>query len=95
MNRTKRLLTSALAVGLALTACGGDGGAELRAEVTQMLERLGRGPNLAECIAERFDGKYAAADFQPMIEARGDLSAVNFQLTEDLVLAERACLEDA
>lgn len=95
VTRKRRALIAVLTLVLALTACGDDGeSSEERAAVVQMLERLGNGRTLAECMAEQFGGVYAEEDFQPMIDARGDFTSVDFELLEDIVNAQTRCTED-
>ena len=88
-------LAWALPLALLAAGCGGDGQSDTeRAAVGEMLERLGRSPLGAECMVEEFDGTYEAADFQPLIDARGDYGNVDLQLLEVMVLAERKCTDD-
>jgi ABC-type glycerol-3-phosphate transport system substrate-binding protein len=95
MTKRSRFTLWALALALVLAACGGDDESEAsRAAVAEMLERLGRPPAVAHCMADEFDGTYGAGDFQPVIDARGDYATVDFQLLEDMVVAERDCTED-
>lgn len=95
MTWKRRALIPLLTLALALGACGGDGESEAdREAVVQMLERLNKSRIMASCIADQWDGEYAAEDLQPMIDARGDFSSVDFQLIEDLVLAEQECSRD-
>jgi len=92
VNWKRRALVPILSLALIVGACGDDGEAEAeREQVVQMLERLNKSRILALCITDQWDGEYAPEDLQPMIDARGDFSSVNFQLIEDLVLAEQAC----
>lgn len=90
-----RIAAWVLALALPAAACGGGGpsAAELDA-VSQMLERLGRSPAVAECMAGELGEDYAADDFQPLIDGRGDYTGVDFKLLEDMVVAERACTDD-
>lgn len=91
----RRALIPMLTLALALTACGGDGvSQEDREELVQMLERLGNGRILAQCVADEFEGVYEAADMQQMIDARNDFSTVDFLLIEDYVKAQKACAPD-
>lgn len=84
-----------MTLALTLTACGGGGpSVEDRDQLVQMLERLGNGRNLSECIADEFEGVYVAEDMQPMIDARNDFSTVDFQLLEDMGKARKACQPD-
>lgn len=95
MITKRRALLPVLVLVFGLAACGGGGESdEARAAVVQMLERLGNGRNLAECIAEQLDGIYTEEDLQPLIDARGDFSTVDFVLLENLVKAEIACTPD-
>ncbi|NND02259.1 MAG: hypothetical protein HKN91_05680 [Acidimicrobiia bacterium] len=95
MNWKRRALVPILSFALIVGACGDEGETpEQREGVVQMLERLGKSRILASCITEQLDGTYTAEDLQPMIDSRGDFSTVDFQLLEDLVLAERKCNED-
>ena len=95
VTRTRRLLTTAVALALALTGCGDDGESpEERAEVVRMLERLTYGRNLSECMADEFDGEVTIEQLQSVIDARGDLSGVDFELTETLIRARDACEDD-
>lgn len=92
VTRKRRALIAVSALALALSSCGGGGESdEQREAVVGMLERLGRSRIVAECIAEEWDGMYTQQDLQPMIDARGDMSNVDFQLIEDLVSAEADC----
>lgn len=59
-----------------------------------MLERLGYGPILADCMVEQLEGVYTEEDLQPLIDGRGDYSGVDFVLLENLVKAEMACEPD-
>ncbi len=59
-----------------------------------MLERLGRSRTVAACMADEFDGEYEAADFQPLIDGRGDYTDVDLVLLEQMVSAERKCTDD-
>jgi hypothetical protein len=94
MTKRSRFTIWALALTLPASACGGGGESDAdRAATAEMLERLGRPPVVAECMVEEFDGKYEAADFQPLIDGRGDYSMIDFQLLEDVAVAERACTE--
>jgi hypothetical protein len=97
VTRTRRYLVVclALALTLALTGCGDDGeSAEERAEVVRMLERLSYGRNLAQCMADEFDGEVTIEQLQSVINARGDLSGIDFELTETMVRARVACEAD-
>lgn len=92
MNWKRRALVPILSLALIVGACGDDGeAAEQREQVVQMLERLNKSRILAICIADQWGGEYTPEDLQPMIDARGDFSSVNFQLIEDLVVAEQEC----
>ena len=95
VTRTPRLLITAVALALALTGCGDDGETpEERAEGVRMLERLSYGRNTAECMADEFEGEVTIVQLQSVIDARGDLSGVDFELTETLVRARDACEDD-
>jgi len=94
MTKRSRFTIWALALTLLAAACGGGEESEAdQAATAEMLERLGRPPAVAKCMVEEFDGAYEAADLQPLIDGRGDYSMVDFQLLEDMVVAERACTE--
>ena len=96
MTWKRRALVPILSLALAFGACGGDGESEEEREaVVQMLERLNKSRILALCIADEWDGLYTAEDLQPMIDARGAFSGdVDFELIEDMVLAERKCAKE-
>ena len=95
MTRRNRFTIWTLALALLAPACGGDGESDAdRSATAQMLERLGRSPAVAECMVNEFEGTYAAEDFQPLIDGRGDYGNVDFQLLEDMAVAERECTED-
>ena len=95
MTKRSRVAVCALAVALLAAGCGDSGQSETEREAAvEMLERLGRSPDVATCMIEEFDGKYEAADFQPLIDGRGDYGNVDFELLEDMVVAERDCTED-
>ena len=88
----RRALISVSAIALALSACGGGGESDAdREAVVQMIERLGQSRQVAECMAEEWDGEYVAEDLQPMIDARGDMSTVDFQLIEAFTTAQSNC----
>lgn len=90
--RSRRAIIPVLLVALSLAGCGDDGeSAEEREIVVQMLERLGYGRNVSECMAEEFDGAYGQEDLQTMIDARGDFGTVNLQLVEDVSVALSEC----
>ena len=92
MNWKRRALVPILLLALVVGACGDDGEAEAqREQVVQMLERINKSRILASCIADEWDGQYTAEDLQPLIDARNDYSSVDFDLIEDLVLAEQEC----
>ncbi len=92
MTWKRRALVPILSLALVSGACGGGGESpEDREAVVQMLERLNKSRILALCIADDWDGQYTAADLQPMIDARGNFGGVDFQLIEDMVLAEQKC----
>ncbi len=89
------VVAAALLAAALVTACGGGGQSdEERAAVVEMLERLGRGPRLAQCMAEQFDGEVSVAELQTVIDARGDFTNVNFELVETIVVAEQDCSEE-
>lgn len=95
VTRTRRFLIASLALALALTGCGDDGeSAEERAEVVRMLERLSYGRNASECMADEFDGDVTIEQLQSVIDARGDLSGIDFELTETIIRARDACEAD-
>lgn len=95
MNWKRCALVPILSLALVVGACGGDGESEEEREaVVQMLERLNKSRILASCIADEWDGLYTAEDLQPMIDARNDFSGVDFELIEDMVLAEQKCAKD-
>lgn len=95
MTKRSRVTVCALALALLAPGCGDSGQSETeQAAAAEMLERLGRSPAVATCMIEEFDGKYEAADFQPLIDGRGDYGNVDFELLEDMVIAERDCTED-
>jgi hypothetical protein len=95
VTRTRRFLSAAVAIALGLTGCGDDGeSAEERAEVVRMLERLSYGRSAAECMAGEFDGEVTIDQLQAVINARGDLSGIDFELTETIVRARDACEAD-
>ena len=95
VRRNRRVLIPVIALALVLTACGDAGESEEeRAEVVQMLERLRYGRNLARCMAEQFDGDVTIEQLQSVIDARDDLSAIDFELTETMVRARTTCEED-
>ena len=90
--RRRRALIPLLLIVLSLTGCGDDGeSAEEREIVVQMLERLGYGRSVSECMADEFDGAYGQEDLQTMIDARGDMGTVNLQLVEDVSVALSEC----
>lgn len=92
MTWKRRALVPILSLALVVGACGDAGeSAQEREAVVQMLERLNKSRILAVCIADEWNGLYAAEDLQPMIDSRGDFSTVSFQLIEDIVVAERDC----
>lgn len=93
MIKKSRLLVSAVVLALAATACGGGESDEDRAALMEMLARLSKGPNLAECMVEEFDGEYTAEDLEVIVNARGNLTTVDFSLVEAMVVAERNCTE--
>ncbi len=95
MTRRTRLTAWVAALAVATAGCGGGGESDAdRAAVAEMLQRLGRSPAIARCMVAEFDGAYEAEDFQPLIDGRGDYGKVDFQLLEDMVMAERRCNED-
>lgn len=92
---TRRLLITAVALALTLAGCGDDGETpEERAEVVRMLERLNYGRNAAECMADEFDAEVTIEQLQSVIDARGDLSGVDFELTETIIRARDTCEND-
>lgn len=92
----RKALIAVFALIFSLSACGDPGESpEDKDAVVQMLERLGHGRAVAECMAKEFDGKYKEADLQPLIDARGDFTTVDFDLVEDLVNARTACTSDS
>ena len=95
MITPRRITAWVLALTLPASACGGGGPSDAdRAAVGDMLERLGRSSVVAECMAEELGEDYEAADFQPLIDGRGDYTDVDLELLSDIVLAERDCAED-
>lgn len=95
VNNRLRFLVPLLILALTLVGCGDDGESpEQRAEVVELLERLAYGPRLADCMAEEFDGTVTAEQLQTVIDARGELANVDFELTETIVRARDACQED-
>jgi hypothetical protein len=45
-------------------------------------------------MAEEFDGDVSVEQLQAVIDARGDLSGIDFELTETIVRAREACDPD-
>jgi hypothetical protein len=96
MYTRSRIVAWALVLALPAAGCGGDGQSDAdREAVAVMLERLGRSHLIAECMVDEFDGTYEAADFQPLIDGRGDYTSVDLVLLQDLTTAERKCTNDA
>ena len=60
-----------------------------------MLERLSYGRNAAECMAAEFDGEVTIEQLQSVIDARGDLTKVDFELTETIIRARDDCEPDS
>ncbi|MCP3976678.1 MAG: hypothetical protein GY720_19500 [bacterium] len=90
----RRLVVSVVALALATTACGGSGESdEDRAALVERIQRLTSNRNVAECIADEFDGKYTIEDIDSIIAARGDLTGVNFELVEEMGSATLKCTE--